>query len=199
MENNTMHFQDKEEWRSWLSRNHDTEKEAWLIIRKKHSPINGVSYDEALEEAICFGWIDGKMQSIDGDRFVLRFSPRKARSIWSKRNRNKAEILIEQGRMSDAGLARIKEARQNGFWQTAYSSRTGETIPPDLERALSANKTARDNFHNLANTYRNMFIRWLESAATEEARVRRIEEIVKLAEANRKMRYGSLKDEPVNK
>lgn len=195
MENNTLRFKDSHEWRSWLSGNYDTEKEAWLIIRKKHSPETGVSYDEALEEALCFGWIDGKMQSIDRDWFVLRFSPRKARSVWSKRNRDKAELLIEQGRMTDAGLEKIEEAKQNGLWDTAYSSLVSETIPADLESALSANKTARENFSNLANTYRNMFIRWLDGAGTEEARLLRIEEIVKLAEANQKLRYGFFKQE----
>ncbi|MEJ2738701.1 MAG: hypothetical protein P8105_02495, partial [Dehalococcoidia bacterium] len=103
MDSNTLYFSNVGEWRKWLSLNHDKEPEVWIFIRKKQSSKAGISYDEALDEALCFGWIDGKMQSIDKDRFVLRFSPRKARSIWSKRNREKAEVLISQERMTGAG------------------------------------------------------------------------------------------------
>jgi uncharacterized protein YdeI (YjbR/CyaY-like superfamily) len=185
-------FKDGQEWRRWLESNHDAEKEAWLFIYKKGSGKTGIGYDEALEEALCFGWIDGKTQSFDEEKFILRFSPRKAKSIWSKRNKDKAEMLIAQGRMTGAGLARIEDAKNNGLWDKAYSSLTREEMPADLEAALSTNKAARENFHNLANTYWNMFIGWLNSAGTEEARKRRIAEIVKRAEHNKKLRYGEI-------
>jgi len=192
MDSNTLHFSNNHEWREWLSQNHDKGTEAWLVIQKKRSSKTGIRYDEALDEALCFGWIDGKMNSINGEQFILRFSPRKARSIWSKRNRDKAEMLIAQGRMTGAGMAKIEEARKNGLWETAYSSRSGDEIPPDLETALSANKIARNNFHNLANSYRNMYLRWLSSAGTEEVRRQRVAEIVKRAELNHKIRYGKI-------
>jgi uncharacterized protein YdeI (YjbR/CyaY-like superfamily) len=194
MDDKVKYYRNSREWRDWLSQNHDKEKAVYLVIRKKHSKKAGIRYDEALDEALCFGWIDGKMQSVDDDSFILRFSPRKARSVWSLRNREKAQSLIAEGRMTDAGAVKIEEAKKNGLWDTAYTSLTAEDIPADLETALSQNRTARDNFHNLANTYRNMFIGWLNGARTKEARRQRIAEIVKRAELNQKIRYGSLED-----
>lgn len=192
MDIETHNFSDNHEWRRWLSENHDKEKKAWLTIHKKHSNKTGIRHEEAIEEALCFGWIDGGMRSIDDDTFILRFAPRKARSIWSKRNKDKAELLIQQGRMTDAGLAKIEEAKKNGLWQDAYTSRIKVDIPDDLETALSANQVARKNFHNLTNTYRFMYIRWLNGARTEAIRRQRVEEIVKRAELNQKIRYGKI-------
>ena len=175
-----------------MEKNHTTEMEAWLILTKKKYREDGLTLDEAIEEALCFGWIDGKMQSVDEDRFILRYSPRKTRSIWSKLNKEKAEQLLVQGRMTDAGLAKIEEAKKNGMWETAYSSRTREEIPSDLEAALSKNQIAWNNFNNLANTYRNMFIRWLNNSRTDDIRRQRIAEIVKRVELNQKVRYGEI-------
>ena len=107
-------FKNRQEWHKWLMQNHNKEKEAWLIIQKKHGSKIGIRYDKALEEALCFGWIDGKMKSIDEKKFILRYSPRKSRSVWSKINKDKAEILIAQDRMTTAGLAKIEEAKKNG-------------------------------------------------------------------------------------
>ena len=188
--NTVLNFKNVQEWHRWLEQNHDKETEAWLIIYKKRSKQIGLRYDEALEEALCFGWIDGKMKSVDGDKFVLRCSPRKAGSIWSRANKDKAELLIAQGKMTDAGLAKIEEAKKNGLWERAYSSRTRAEIPADLETALSLDRIAWKNFHELASTYQNMFIRWLNNAGTEEIRRWRIAEIVKRAELNQKVRYG---------
>jgi uncharacterized protein YdeI (YjbR/CyaY-like superfamily) len=135
-------FQDSQEWRKWLQLYHNSESEAWLFIYKKRSNKTGISYDEALEEALCFGWIDGKMRSIDGEKFILRFSPRKAKSVWSKINKEKAELLISQGRMTSAGLAKIEEAKNTGLWEAAYTTRRKDTVPGDLEAALSKNSSA---------------------------------------------------------
>lgn len=192
MEIRTITFKSSNKWRDWLSQNHDKEREAWLILYRKESGKGGLSYGEALEEALCFGWVDGKMQRLDDEKFALRFSPRKTRSGWSKRNREKAELLIAQGRMTDAGIARIEEAKRNGVWEKAYSSSTTETVPADLESALSGNRTALHNFNNMAVTYRNMFIRWLNKAGTAELREQRVAEIVKRAERNIKVRYGKI-------
>jgi uncharacterized protein YdeI (YjbR/CyaY-like superfamily) len=194
MDSNGLYFSNTGEWREWLSQNYDKEPEAWLVIRNKRSSTAGILYDEALDEALCFGWIDGKMQSIDADIFILRFSPRKARSVWSKRNREKAEMLISKGRMTGAGMTKIEVAKENGLWDSAYTSRSADEMPSDLEAALSQNGTAYKNFHNFANSYRNMYIGWLKGARTEETRRRRIAEIVKQAELNHKIRYGNLKD-----
>ena len=114
-----LYFDNSQEWRQWLQLNHDIENDALLLIYKKRSGKTGISYDKALEEALCFGWIDGKMRSVDNDRFVLRFSPRKAKSVWSKINKEKAELLISQGKMTEVGLAKIEEAKKNGLWEEA--------------------------------------------------------------------------------
>jgi uncharacterized protein YdeI (YjbR/CyaY-like superfamily) len=182
-----LHFTTSGEWRDWLTHNHAIEKDAWIAIYKKNSRQTGINYNQALEEALCYGWIDGKMRSSDKDSFILRFSPRKPRSIWSKRNKNAAEELIASGRMTDAGLAAIKKAKENGDWDGAYTNKTRDKIPAGLETALKQNQTAYTNFHNFANSYRNMYISWINSAKTEVTRRKRIAEVVKLSVANKKI------------
>jgi uncharacterized protein YdeI (YjbR/CyaY-like superfamily) len=114
----------------------------------------------------------------------LRFSPRKAKSVWSKINKEKAELLIAQGKMTNAGLAKIKEAKKNGLWEAAYTNKKKDAIPDDLEVALSQNDSAWHNFHRFANSYRNMYIGWIISAKTEETRKKRIVEVVKRSALN---------------
>ena len=187
METSTiLHFKDTQEWHKWLLQNHNKEKEAWIVIQKKHSNKIGIRYDESLEEALCFGWIDGKMMSINKEEFILRYSPRKSKSVWSKRNKDKAEELVTQGRMTFAGLATIKEAKKNGSWEEAYTSKLKDEIPYDLEAALLKNKTAWLNFQKFANSYRNMYIGWIVGAKTEETRKRRITEVIKRSILNKK-------------
>jgi uncharacterized protein YdeI (YjbR/CyaY-like superfamily) len=190
--NQAITFKDSQEWNRWLTENHAKQSEVWVYIFKKHSKKKGLGYDEALDGALRFGWIDGKMQSVDKDRFVLRFSPRKPKSIWSRRNKERAERLIAQGRMMPTGFQKIEEAKKNGIWQRAYSSQLAEEIPPDLASALKNGNQAWKNFQKLANTYRNMFIRWVCDARTEEVRAKRITEIVKRVEDNKKLRYGEM-------
>lgn len=111
-----MEFNDAIGWRKWLAANHRDEAEAWVIHYKAKSKINGLHYIEALEQALSYGWIDGKMHSIDEEKFMLRYSPRKANSNWSESNKKRAKELIRQGRMSEAGLTAIETAKQNGRW-----------------------------------------------------------------------------------
>jgi uncharacterized protein YdeI (YjbR/CyaY-like superfamily) len=130
----------KKPWRLWLSKNHDKKSEAWLVIQKTGSKVKGVPYTDALEEALCWGWIDGIMHSIDRDRYRLRFSPRKPKSMWSMVNKNKAMALIKSGRMTKAGLAKIEEAKKNGMWKAAYTSKKSSDLPCDLKRAIEEAK-----------------------------------------------------------
>jgi uncharacterized protein YdeI (YjbR/CyaY-like superfamily) len=116
----------------------------------------------------------------------LRFSPRKTKSVWSKINKGKAELLIAQGKMTDAGLAKIEEAKKNGLWEEAYTNRKKDVIPTDLENALSENRIAWVNFHSFANSYRNMYIGWVTSAKTKKTRKMRITEVVKRSTLNKK-------------
>jgi uncharacterized protein YdeI (YjbR/CyaY-like superfamily) len=183
---NALYFANILEWRQWLEQNHDKQKGVWLIHFKKNSGQHSINYPEALEEALCFGWIDGKMKGIDEERFALRYSPRKPRSIWSQKNREKAESLIKQGRMTPAGLKKIDEAQANGLWDNAYTGKKAEEIPADLKEALEKNKDAGKNFHRFANSYRNMYIAWVNNARTAVTRQKRITEVVKRSSLNMK-------------
>jgi uncharacterized protein YdeI (YjbR/CyaY-like superfamily) len=181
-----LYFKNNQEWRRWLEQNHSKEEEVWLIHYKKHSGKTSVSPSGAVEEALCFGWIDSKMKSIDEERYILKYSPRKAKSPWSNSNKERAEELIKLGRMTGAGLAKIETAKKNGYWDSAYTSRKKEKLPSDLRKALLEEPNAWLNFKSFANSYRNMYIGWVTSAKTEATRQRRIGEVVKRSLVNKK-------------
>ena len=174
-------FLHRKEWRKWLEENHSSEKEIWVIIHKKKSGKKGLKYHEAVEEAICFGWIDSKMQSIDAERFRQRFSPRRKNSIWSKSNKEKAEKMIQAGKMTQAGFETINEAKQNGKWATAYSSKMPLAVPKDLAKALKENELAWKNFEKFSNSTKLQYIYWVNSAKKDETRRKRIIAVVKKA------------------
>ena len=155
-----------------------------MIIQKKNSGRKGLNYKEAVEEAICFGWIDSKMQSIDSQRFRQRFSPRRKNSIWSKKNKETAEKMIQTGKMSEAGLKTIEKAKENGKWDIAYSSELAPTIPNDLTESLKKNELAWRNFHKFSNSTRLQYIYWVTTAKKDETRRKRIVEVVKKAIKN---------------
>jgi len=179
-----LYFKNRREWRAWLEKNADSAREVWLTHYKKSSDKVSVSLEEAVEEALCFGWIDGKLKSIDQDSFILRYSPRKAGSVWSKINKDRAEKLIASGSMTPSGLARIEEAKKNGRWDAAYTSLTKDEISPDLQSALEERPEAWNNFRNFANSYQNMYIGWVNGAKTGETREKRIEEVVNRCSLN---------------
>jgi uncharacterized protein YdeI (YjbR/CyaY-like superfamily) len=184
---NPLFFKDPPAFRAWLEENHDKANAAWIYMYKVKSKKAGLRYKEALEEAICFGWIDGQVHADDENRFVQRWTPRRKKSPWSKKNRDTAEQLIKEGRMTKTGLAKIKEAKKNGNWQAAYTSKKKMPMPPELEDALKKDPTALKNFQNFANTYQNMYIGWIASAKRAETKNKRIEKVVEAARQNRKM------------
>jgi uncharacterized protein YdeI (YjbR/CyaY-like superfamily) len=186
MDIKALHFKDRRQWRKWLQDNHDKQPEVWLLHYKKKSTRISVGLAEAVEEAICFGWIDGKLKSIDGESFIVKYTPRKANSVWSRINRDRAQNLIKAGKMTEAGLAKIKEARKRGLWQNAYTNKKKDEIPADLQEALKQDEKARTNFQNFANTYRNMYIGWVVAARTAETRMKRIKEVVRRSALNKK-------------
>jgi uncharacterized protein YdeI (YjbR/CyaY-like superfamily) len=171
----------REEWRKWLEENHSSQKEAWVVIYKKKTGRNGLKYPEAVEEAICFGWIDSKMQSIDTSRFRQRFSPRKKNSSWSKSNKETAEKMMQKGKMAPAGFEAITEAKSNGKWDAAYSSRTAPAIPKDLTKALKENECAWKNFKEFSNSAKLQYVYWVNSAKKDETRQKRISAVTKKA------------------
>jgi uncharacterized protein YdeI (YjbR/CyaY-like superfamily) len=183
---NALFFKNRDEWRNWLEKNHRAINEIWLIHYKKSSGKKGLNHFDAVEEAICFGWIDGKLKKIDEERFILRYSPRKSKSVWSKINKENAEKMISLGKMTQAGFAKIEEAKKQGFWDNAYTNLVKERLPSDLKNALIVNKKAWNNFQQFANSYRNMYIGWVKNAKTEETRKKRISEVVKKSLENKK-------------
>jgi uncharacterized protein YdeI (YjbR/CyaY-like superfamily) len=181
-----LYFKNRLEWRKWLTENYSSQQEVWLVHYKKHSHKSSINLDDAVQEAICFGWIDSKLISIDEEKFILKYTPRKVNSIWSKINTERAEKLIESGKMTDAGLVKIEEAKKRGFWNTAYTNKKKDRIPPDLKEALREDKNAWINFQQFANSYRNTYIGWVSGAKTETTRVKRITEVVKRSALNKK-------------
>jgi uncharacterized protein YdeI (YjbR/CyaY-like superfamily) len=185
----SLYFKDRKEWRDWLKKNYKKEKGVWLLHYKKHTKKPGALHKEALEEALCFGWIDSTLKRIDNEKFILKYTPRKENSIWSKLNKDTAERLTKEGKMAKAGFEKIEEAKKNGKWQAAYTSKKKLRIPPDLKKQLSKNKNALKNFKNFANTYQNMYIGWVTGAKTEETRKKRIKEVFKKAKENKKLYF----------
>jgi uncharacterized protein YdeI (YjbR/CyaY-like superfamily) len=179
-----LEFGDRAGWRRWLEENHSQEDGAWVIIYKKGSKEKGLRYGEAVDEAVCFGWIDGGMRSLDGERFRLRFSPRRRGSVWSLLNRERAERLIEAGLMAEAGLRAVEEAKGSGMWDAAYTSRVEPEVPEDLSEALRENEEAWRNFEAFSNSAKLMYVRWVEGAKREGTRARRISEVVRRAALN---------------
>lgn len=172
------------EWRQWLAEHHATATDIWLVYFKKGSGQPTVKYAEAVEEALCFGWIDSVVNAIDAERFKQLFTPRKTRSPWSKLNKQRVERLIEQGLMTPAGLAKIEAARLDGSW-SALDSVEALQVPNDLQSALSVNPTADANFHAFSPSTKKQLLWWVESAKRPETRVKRIAEIVAAAEVRR--------------
>jgi uncharacterized protein YdeI (YjbR/CyaY-like superfamily) len=166
--------QDQRAWRRWLAKNHERVDGAWVKFAKKGSPTPSVSYGEALEEAICFGWIDGQVRRFDEHFYLQRFTPRRSRSKWSQLNREKATRLIEEGRMQPAGLAQVEAARADGRWDAAYPAQSQATVPDDFQAALEANPEARAFFETLSGSARYAFLYRLHDVTDPERRAKRI-------------------------
>lgn len=167
-------FPTAEAWRQWLAQNHETHRGLWLQIAKKGTGIPSITYDEALDAALCYGWIDGQRRSLDEAYFLQRFTPRRAASIWSKRNVAKVAQLTESGRMQPAGLAEVEAAQRDGRWQAAYDSPKDMAVPEDLLAALEQNPRAKSLFATLKKAEVFSIAFNLHQAKTPETRARRI-------------------------
>jgi uncharacterized protein YdeI (YjbR/CyaY-like superfamily) len=183
---NAKYFKSRHLWRKWLEKNHGKKKEVWLVYFKKHTGKPSVSHAEAVEEALCFGWIDSRVNRIDEERFVQKYTPRKPKSLWSLINKRAAERMIAEGKMTSAGMKEIEKAKKDGRWSRAYTSRKRMRMPQDLRKALMSNKMAWKNFSNFANSYQNMYIGWVMDAKRDETRLKRIKEVVKRSARNKK-------------
>jgi uncharacterized protein YdeI (YjbR/CyaY-like superfamily) len=173
----TLYVTSPEEWRAWLAKHHESESEVWLIYYKKHTGRPRISYDHAVEEALCFGWIDSIGKRMDDERFAQKFTPRRDWTNWSALNKRRLEKLIRDGRMTEAGLAKIDAAILRP--EPRAKTTKGDTdVPPFIKRALKANAQAWENFRALAPSHRKNYIRWISEAKQEATRNRRLEEIV---------------------
>ena len=179
----TFYAKSQKEWRSWLVKNHSEEKSVWLIIYKKNSGTPSVNYDEAVDEALCFGWIDSKPNKRDEDSFYQFFSKRKATSNWSGVNKKKVDVLIKQGKMTEAGFAMIELAKEKGTW-TVLDDVTSLVIPKDLSELLKKNKDAKTYFDLFPPSTKRGILEWIQNAKTEATRTKRISETVELAAKN---------------
>ncbi len=179
---------DRTDWRNWLETNHATSTGVWLVYYKKHTDQPSVAYSEAVEEALCFGWVDSRPNVLDDERYKQLFSPRKPKSPWSKLNKQRVEKLIQQGLMTSAGLEKIEAAMQDGSW-SAYDSIEDLVIPSDLEQALTANTTANQNFQAFSNSSKKNILWWIGNAKQPATRLKRIEETVSLAAKNIKANH----------
>jgi uncharacterized protein YdeI (YjbR/CyaY-like superfamily) len=176
--------QNRQEWRVWLEQNAATSPGVWLVYYKKNSGKPRVAYEEAVEEALCFGWIDSRPNSLDDERYMQLFSPRKPKSPWSKLNKQRVEKLIEQGLMTLLGLAVIEAAKKAGFWDS-YDAIEDLAVPDDLKTALATNEAAGQNFAAFSNTTKKQILWWIESAKRPETRQKRIAQIVQSAAENK--------------
>jgi uncharacterized protein YdeI (YjbR/CyaY-like superfamily) len=171
-------FRTRAAWAKWLEAHHGDEDGVWLKIAKKNTGVTTVSYAEALEVALCYGWIDAMMKRLDETYYVQRFTPRRARSKWSKINREAATRLIDAGQMRPSGLAEVERAKADGRWDAAYDSSTTAAVPDDLERALRRNKRAREFFATLSASNRYSILYRIQDAKRPETRARRIAKFV---------------------
>jgi uncharacterized protein YdeI (YjbR/CyaY-like superfamily) len=171
-------FEDRDAWQRWLHAQHAASAGVWLKLARKSSPNDTLTYAEALEEALCYGWIDAQKAPGDESFWLQRFTPRSPRSKWSQINRRKATELIERGRMRPAGLAKVEAARQDGRWDAAYASPRIATVPEDFQRALDDNPAANEFFATLGSTHRYSFLYRIADAKRPETRARRIREYV---------------------
>jgi uncharacterized protein YdeI (YjbR/CyaY-like superfamily) len=180
-------FASPEAFAAWLDEHHATSDGIWLKFAKKASGVASVRYPEAVELSLAYGWIDGQVRRFDDDFYLQRFTPRRARSRWSKINRAKAEAMIAAGAMKPAGLAEVERAKADGRWDAAYDSPSTATVPPDLQAALDANRAAAEAFAGLNASNRYAILHRVQDAKKPETRARRIATFVAMLERGERL------------
>ncbi len=181
-EEDTFFAADRVTWREWLEQHHAARTFVWLLLHKKHVEESSVSYEEAVEEALCWGWIDGLVNRWDERSYAVRFTPRKPGSVWSESNVERVRRMIAEERMTPAGMALVEEAKRRGTWDEAASGRL-EVTPPDLEAALAGVPAAQGHWEARAPGHRRRYIYWVLDAKRPETRARRVADVVRRAAA----------------
>lgn len=175
------------EWRAWLEQNHVTEKGIWLIYFKKHTDKPRVPYNEAVEEALCFGWIDSTVKRIDEERYMQQFTPRNLKSNWSKPNKERVEKLVKQGKMTEAGMRFVDYAKTHGIWDKVEQPIPLFEFSPELLSILESNKKAIDFYSSLSPSQQKLYKQWVMSAKKPETRLKRCNEMIALLEKEKKL------------
>lgn len=181
------HFERQDDWDDWLAKNHGSSPGVWLQLAKKGADIPSVSYGEAIEVALCFGWIDGQKKAHSDAFWLQKFTPRADRSAWSKINRDKALALIEAGKMKPAGLREVDRAKSDGRWDAAYDSASKATVPDDFQSALDGNARARRFFATLDSRNRYAVLYRIQTAKKAETRAKKIAQFVQMLERHEKV------------
>jgi uncharacterized protein YdeI (YjbR/CyaY-like superfamily) len=180
-------FRTRAAWQKWLERHHGVDTGVWMKFAKKGTGVTTVTYAEALEVALCFGWIDAQVKRLDETYYLQRFTPRRTRSKWSKINRESATRLIESGMMRPPGLAEVERAKADGRWDAAYDSPASAGVPEDFERALARSKKAREFFATLSSANRYAILYRIQDAKRPETRARRIKQLVEMLARGEKL------------
>jgi uncharacterized protein YdeI (YjbR/CyaY-like superfamily) len=176
-----IHVSTRGQWRKWLAENHDKEENGiWLVFYKKEAGRPSLGYEDSVEEALCFGWIDSLIKRIDSNKYCRKFTPRKDDSSWSNTSKKRVEKIIKEGRMTEFGLAKIEAARKLGSWDMSPRPLINMDVPQDLSEALARNRKAKDFFELLAPTYQRHFISWIATAKKPETRGKRLKESMAL-------------------
>lgn len=179
-------FKGRQQWREWLAKNHQSQTEIWLGFYKKGVNKTCVSNSDAVEEALCFGWINGKVHKLDDEVYINRFTPRHDHSVWSAANKKRVAKIIKNGLMTEAGMKAVEIAKGNGSWDSAEVETDIENIAADIINALKNNQQAYTNFYNFTDAQRRDYIWWIETAKREETRRKRIAELVVRCQQNKK-------------
>jgi uncharacterized protein YdeI (YjbR/CyaY-like superfamily) len=182
-----MSFETRHDWETWLKEHHTDTTGIWLKLAKKAAGTPSVSYAEALDSALCYGWIDGQKATFDDKYWLQKFTPRGARSIWSKVNCDKATALIAEGRMQPAGLRQVELARSDGRWEAAYESQSKITIPDDFQRELDKNQRAKEFFSSLDSANRYAVLFRIHTAKKPETRSARIQKFIEMLSQHQKI------------
>ena len=184
----TVEVKDRAEWRAWLAANHDKEAEVWLVYYKKETGKASVAYGASVEEALCYGWVDSIIKSLDDAKYARKFTPRKENSKWSPSNIKRVEKLVKEGLMTEHGLRLVEAAKRTGNWEapTQKPNLTYE-MPAAFAKALKNNTKAQETYNNLAPTYQKQYLGWIETAKRPETKEKRIKESIRLLEKGEKL------------
>jgi len=177
----------RDEWRNWLEENHAIAKGIWLVYYKKHTGKPTVSYNDAVEEALCYGWIDSIVKRVDDECYMQKYTPRNPKSSWSTSNKKRVEKMISEGKMTESGMRLVNIAKQNGKWDEAIKSHLNYVLSEDLLEILKKDKAAFATYEKLPPSHKKEYVSWIMDAKKEETRVRRTEKMITMLKKGQRM------------